>query len=213
MDELRRTYHDRIAVLRDETFDIVGEAATAVGNVTAAILERDPVAGQVVVAGAAAATGRVAAVENEVVDLLALQSPVARDLRVILAAWRIAQVAGLCLGLARALAARAGRAEDAMTTELRTLAYEIGAETVDLLGDGNAALRGLDDGAARAVIADAATSRELQRRFLAGLFRLSGVSVEAAVDLGMAARAYERLTDHAVEIAERVLSVGQVRSD
>ena len=48
-------------------------------------------------------------------------------------------------------------------------------------------------------------ARVLQRRFLAELLRLENVPVEAAVDLGMAARAYERLTDHAVEIAGRVV--------
>ena len=45
----------------------------------------------------------------------------------------------------------------------------------------------------------------LQRRFLGELLDLDDVPIEAAVDLGMMARAYERLTDHAVDIAGRVV--------
>ena len=75
---------------------------------------------------------------------------------------------------------------------LRTLAYEIGAETVGLLRRAAGAWSVLDEGLALEVIADAEPSRLLQRRFLAELLQLSGVPVESAVDLGMLARAYER---------------------
>ena len=53
-----------------------------------------------------------------------------------------------------------------------------------------------------------AESRQLQRTFLAELLELRSIPVNAAVDLGMIARVYERLTDHAVEIASRVMFVG-----
>ena len=71
--------------------------------------------------------------------------------------------------------------------------------------EASAAWTVLDDDRARAVIAAGDDCRSAQRRFLAGLLGLEGVSVETAVDLGMLARAYERLTDHAVEIADRVV--------
>jgi len=208
VDELRKTYHDRIAALRKRTIEIVRDAADAVENVTASLLEGDLAGGHVVVTDAAAAAARVAAVESEVMDLLALQSPVARDLRLVLASWRIAQIAELCLGLARTLAGRIASAPEVMTPALRSLAYEIGAETVELLRKDNVAWTVLDADAARAVIAGADSSRDFQRRYLTELFGLRDISVEGAVDLGLTARAYERLTDHAVEIAERVLTVG-----
>lgn len=205
MDELRRGYHDRIAALRAGTVAMVGDAASSVENVTAALLERDPDAGQLVVVGAVEAAARMASVEREVVELLAQQAPVARDLRTILASLRIAQVAELCLGLSRTLARRVGRSDDVMTPVLRALAYGIGAATVGLLERAKGAWVALDEDQARAVLEEAEECRSLQRRFLAELFELSAVPVDAAVDLGMAARAYERLTDHAVEIAGRVV--------
>ncbi|HEY2430829.1 MAG TPA: hypothetical protein VGI06_17975, partial [Acidimicrobiales bacterium] len=104
MDELRRPYHDRIAALRQQTVEIVRDAAAAVGNVAAARLDDTPVPGQSVLAGASRTPSRVADVEATVLELLALQAPMARDLRVIMAALRIAQIGDLCLGLGQTLA-------------------------------------------------------------------------------------------------------------
>ena len=92
-----------------------------------------------------------------------------------------------------------------MTPALRELSAEIGAQTVELLRRDSGAWNVLDEGQARDVIQASQSSRLLQRRFLAPLLLLENVPVEAAVDLGMAARAYERLTDHAVEIAGRIV--------
>lgn len=205
MDELRRAYHDRIAALRDQTIALLRDASRSVGDVTAALVERDRVAGDVVVSGSVDSTSRVAEVEAGVLDIIAQQAPVGRDLRVVLAALRIAQIADLCLGLSRTLGARVGRGEDVLTPNLRALATAIGEGTSSLLEDANGAWIVLDEDQARSVIAAAVESRNLQRRFLAELLGLDGVPVDAAVDLGMAARVYERLTDHAVEIAGRVV--------
>lgn len=205
MDELRRAYHDRIAKLRDQTIALLRDASRSVGDVTAALVERDRATGDVVVSGAVDSPSRVAEVEAGVLDIIAQQAPVGRDLRVVLAALRIAQIADLCLGLSRTLGARVGRLEDVLTPELRSLATAIGEGTSTLLEDANGAWIVLDEDQAREVVAAAREARDLQRRFLAELLGLDGVPVDAAVDLGMAARVYERLTDHAIEIAGRVL--------
>lgn len=205
MDELRRAYHDRIADLRGQSIALLRDASRSIGAVTAALVERDRDAGDVVVGAAADSASRVAEVEAGVLDIIAQQAPVGRDLRVVLAALRIAQIADLCLGLSRTLGARVGRGEDVLTPNLRALASAIGEGTSSLLEDANGAWIVLDEEQARSVIGAAGGARDLQRRFLTELLGLDGVPVDAAVDLGMAARVYERLTDHAVEIAGRVL--------
>jgi phosphate transport system protein len=204
-DELRRAYHDRLADVRERTIELVRDAAASVGNVTAALLDRDRTAGQLALATSGDAAARLAGVENEVLELLALQAPVARDLRVILASLRIAQVAELCLGLSRSLGERVGQAEDVMTDDLRRLSAEIGAGTAELLEQANGAWIVFDEDLAGQVMAGAERCRGLQRQFLAALLDLTHPPVEAAVDLGLAARVYARLTDHAVEIADRVV--------
>ena len=205
MDELRRAYHDRIADLRASTGRLVVVAADAIEHLTGALLARDTDARRAVIVELDQAGKEPAAIEAEVLDLLALESPVARDLRVVLASLFISQIADLCIGLARTLAGREGRGNSALTPALRALSSEIGAQTVELLRRANAAWAVLDEGLAMGVIDASEPARVLQRRFLAELLRLENVPVEAAVDLGMAARAYERLTDHAVEIAGRVV--------
>lgn len=211
MDERRRSYHDQITMVRDETIALVRDAAATTANVTAALLDCDLDASRRVITTAEDGIALVARVEDEIVDILALQAPVARDLRIILAALRIAQVAQLCLGLARALAGRVGGATDILTPPLRSLVRQIGAATVSLLDGADAAWSVLDQDLANQVIAAAEQSRELQRQFLVELFGLAVAPVEAAVDLGVVSRAYERLTDHAVEIAGRVVfAVGGV---
>jgi phosphate transport system protein len=205
MDELRRDYHDRIAALRVRTGRLVVAAADAIEHLTGAFLARDVDAGRALVAELDWAVKEPTAVEEEVLDLLALQAPMARDLRVVLASLFIAQAADLCIGLARNLAGRVGSGDSVTTPTLRELSAEIGAQTVDLLRRANGAWTVLDEAQAVAVIQASGESRVLQRRFLAELLQLEHVPVEAAVDLGMEARAYERLTDHAVEIAGRVV--------
>ena len=177
----------------------------AVERVTAALLADDHEAGRVLIEELASVFDEPSHVEDEVLDVLAREAPLARDLRIVLASLFIAQSAGLCLGLVRTLASRPGTGTPVLTPTLRALAYEIGAETVELLGRAAGAWDVLDEERALAVIGDADGSRLLQRRFLAELFGLTGVPVEAAVELGMLARAYERLTDHAVSIAGRVV--------
>ncbi len=184
MEELRRAYHDRIGDLHAMTVGILDDAARL--GVEADI------------------GGRLAAVEAEVLDLLAQQAPVARDLRVILAALRIAQIGDLCLGLGAVLRGRRPAVDRVLPSSLQTRVEEISAECGGLLQTAADAWRVIDDGLAGEIVARSAASRRLQAQFLAELIGVVSVPIEAAVDLGMVTRAYERLTDHAVEIAERV---------
>ncbi|MHB8465891.1 MAG: phosphate signaling complex PhoU family protein, partial [Acidimicrobiales bacterium] len=133
MDELRRSYHDRIAELHAQTIAIVTDAADALRNVTNAFVDNDLDAGRAAATDAGEATARVPAVEVEVLDLLAQQAPVARDLRLILAALRIAQIGELCLGLVGALGHRVGAGDQVLTPSLQDLIQQIGALAADLL--------------------------------------------------------------------------------
>ena len=204
-DELRRAYHDRIADLRSQTITVVRVAAASLGNVAPALLTRDLATAAAVLDEVRQAEVCAAQVESEVVDLLAQQAPVARDLRLILSSLRISQIGELCLGLVRTLASKVGRGDEVLTPSLQALLRSIGASTAELLDLANQAWIGLDEALSHAVVESAEQCRSLQRQFLAELIGLHEVPVEVGVDLGMTARAFERLTDHAVEIAARVV--------
>jgi phosphate uptake regulator len=126
-----------------------------------------------------------------------------------MASLRIAHEAELSRRLAVAIAERAGRLDPVVLTErLRPLLYEMGAEASGLLQRASQAYRALDEGIAASVIGSEGSARLLHRRFLAEFFALADTPTESAVELGVVARCYERITDHAVEIAERVRFVG-----
>ncbi len=203
--ELRRPYHDRIAELRAKTISILEDASHATEDATRALLEQDHAVGDRIAALAAATSRRVSDVDAEVLALLALQAPVARDLRIILASRDIAQTGDLCMGLCLTLGTRVEFARDVLSSDMRDTVSVIGTETAGLLLQANGAWTTLDEGQSLAVVASARKCRQTQRDFVAALVRLQGVPVEAAVDLGMAARVYERLTDHSLEVAARAL--------
>jgi phosphate transport system protein len=208
MDELRRGFHDRLALLHEEVGRLVGDAVAAVRSATGALLEGDSEA----FARAGTSEGseaREAWVESEVFDLLAREGPLARDLRFLMASLRIAHEAELSRRLAGSIAQRAGRLDPVVLTDkLRPLLYEMGAEAAGLLERAAQAYRVLDETMAAAVVGSDGPVRQLHRRFLAGFFALRDTPTESAVELGVVARCYERIADHAVEIAERVRFVG-----
>ena len=200
--ELRRAYHDRIAVIRERSLEILHLAAEGTAVATRALVES--VEGGPAPVHVETAARIAAEIDSEVVSLLALESPVARDLRVILAARDVTQIAVLCVGLCNTLAARVGSAQRLLTPDLCSLVECVGQGSAGLLRRAEAAWTTLDMDEAEAVVAGAAPVRAAHLDFFAALLRLTDVPMDAALDLGMTARAYERLTDHAVEIADRV---------
>ena len=146
-----------------------------------------------------------AAVEREVFDLLALQAPVARDLRLLLASMRVAHEAELSGGLAATIALRVDAVDGAaFDGSVRTVLAEMAHQAGDQLRDAAAAYEVLDADMAEPVIAAEGAARESHRRFLRELFRVREAPIESAVELGIIARSYERIADHAAEIAHRV---------
>ena len=202
--ELRRGYHDRIAAVRGRSALLLrsalegAEAATEFFSGDGSPADRRMP--QVDEMRAAAA-----AVDSEVMALLALESPVARDLRLILAARDVTQIGLLCVGLVADLGRRIDRVGEALDPDLRGRFGEVGTETDGLLRSAEAAWVSLDTGMAAGVPEGAQAGRTGQTALMATLIGLTAVRMETAIDLAMVARVYERLTDHALEISERVL--------
>ncbi len=203
--ELRRTYHDRIAALRSQSVAILHGAAEAAGDATAALLEPEATAGKLAAVEGAVAAAPISEVEAEVLSLLALESPVARDLRLILTSRDIAQLGELCLGLGLTLARRATQPLDVLSSELRAMIASVGEQTADLLRQASAAWSAVEADEAAGVVEAARAPRAALRSFFTELVSLPEVPVSSAVDLGLVVRVYERLIDHAVDVAGRVV--------
>lgn len=80
----------------------------------------------------------------------------------------------------------------------------MGAGAASLFASAAGAYATLDVERARALPAEDDAMDELHRRLLQELFQLSAGQVGSVVELGLIARFYERVADHAVVIAERV---------
>lgn len=154
---------------------------------------------------AADPTAPVGEVEVEVLTLMALEQPVAHDLRVLLTARDVAQLGELCLGLCFTLVRRASRVQHVLSDDVRAMILELGERVASLLSQANAAWSAIEPDEAEAVIASAGESRLVLRRLFARLVGLSDFPVSEALDPGTVVRVYERLTDHAMDIASRVL--------
>lgn len=202
--ELRRSYHDRIAEIRQRSLDIVGFSAGGVEKATTALLDGDESVVFGLDEGFGELRNEVAGIDSDVVALLALESPVARDLRIILATRDVAQIGLLCAGLCVALAGRAGGAARSLVSPITEIVIEVSAGTSGVLAMAAQAWSGLDDEAAVAVLGPLEEARMAQTRLVAALLDLEGVPMDAALDLAMATRAFERLADHAEELAGRV---------
>ena len=202
--ELRQDYHDRIADVRERSLSVLRLAITATDAATRVLTVQDATADGTELE--VEESQRIAAgVDAEVVALLALESPVARDLRMILASRDVTQIGLLCAGLAAALTDRVERVAGSLSDELCRLAGDVGTGTVQLLRAAEAAWAALDLQLASQVPAEATRVRRVQTAFITALLGMHGVAMESALDVAMVARAYERLVDHAVEVAERVL--------
>jgi phosphate transport system protein len=203
----RQDLQEQIEGVRAKSIAVVSDAVQSTKDASEALANGDMTAETLTAIEAAAPTATVGEVEHEVLVLLALQGPVARDLRVILTARDVAQLGELCLGLCFTLARLAMGVQDILSDDLRSLISELGEKTALLLDRANDAWSAIDPDEAERVIASADEVRGILRRFWTTCHEVtvSGVPVQEAIDLGTVVRMYMRLTDHAVDIATRVL--------
>jgi phosphate transport system protein len=211
VEEMRRTFHDRLAAVHDEVAELGGGAVTALRSATAALLAGDASIEAVVVARADEYLERTRAVEREVFDLIAMQAPVARDLRLLLASMRVGEEFQLCHGLAASIARRVASASAGAIfvaePSVTTILAEMGDSACCWLERARGSYVVLDRSSADKVATGALEVHDMQGRFVTALFGLRDAAVEPVVELGLIARFFERVSDHAVEIARRVAFV------
>ena len=207
---MRDAYTDQLESIFTDLASMAVMVETAVARATVALLDGDDGVARAVIAADEAIDAKRDHVEETAFSLLALQQPVAGDLRTVVAALRmvaelermgdhsvhIAKVARLRVpGVAvpdeakPTIAAMARLAQDMCAA----LAHVITEQDVD------AALRLAreDDEMDR-------LRRRSFRELLGGEWRHG---VEPAVDLALLGRYYERIADHAVSVANRVVYV------
>ncbi|HET9513540.1 MAG TPA: phosphate signaling complex protein PhoU [Gemmatimonadales bacterium] len=90
MSDSHRHFHDELSQVKVRLLTMSGEAEAALGLAVEALLDRDAEKAQRVIAGDRVIDLMEVEIEEQVINLLALQQPMARDLRTLTAAMKIA---------------------------------------------------------------------------------------------------------------------------
>ena len=205
---MRTAYHERLAALTEQLAETCGLTATAMERATQALLHADVVLAEQVITDHERVAGMSAAAQENAFVLLALQQPVASELRAIISGIQIAadleRMGALALHVARIVRRR--HPEHVLPESVNHDFAEMGRVAVEL---GNAAQEVLashdPDRAARIDEQDDAMD-ELHRHVFAVLMEHDWKhGVAAAVDVTLLGRFYERFADHAVQVARRVI--------
>lgn len=209
----RQHFHERIGSLQRAVLAIGGEVQRSIAEATEAWLRRDCDAGRRVDARTAGWSARARDTELAAYQLIATQQPMALDLRQLTSLVRLTE------SVARSgdLVAHIGRSAcferdaDAFSPALRTLVVEMATVAARLFGSALAAFEAEDGDAGRRV-EDADRELDLLRNELFASLLEGGVETAPAIDLALLGRFYERLGDHAVDIARRTsfVSTGEL---
>ena len=205
---MRTAYHEQLDELRAHLAEMCGFAATAMEHATRALLEADLSLAEQVIADHEHISAMSVRAEAAALRLLALQQPVAGDLRLIVGAIHIgADIERMgALAVHVASISRLRHPDCALPADVRTSFTEMGTLAVQLARTAQEVLLSGDhDKAARLRDEDDAVDAEHRRLFTLLIDHRWQDGVCSAVDVALLGRYYERFADHAVEIGRRVV--------
>lgn len=204
----RQHFHLRIASLQRAVLAIGNEVQRSIAEATEAWLRRDYDAAQRVDARTAGWSARARDAELAAYELIATQQPMALDLRQITALVRLTEAVSRSGDLVAHIARSACfvRQPEAFSPALRTLVLEMATVAAALFEDALAAF-GEEDADAGRLVEEADVELDLLRNELFATLLRTPADVAPAIDLALLGRFYERLGDHAVEIARRTTFV------
>jgi phosphate transport system protein len=205
---MRTAYHEQLSELSEQLGAMCGLAGAAMERATQALLQADLVLAEQVISDHEKIAELSAQAEESAFVLLALQAPVASDLRGVVAAIRVSadaeRMGGLAVHVAKIVRRR--HPEHVLPEQVNGYFAEMGRVAVELGNAAQQVLRTGDPDKARLMDDEDDDMDELHRRLFVELMdRDWKYGVAAAVDVTLLGRFYERFADHAVEIAKRVI--------
>ena len=205
---MRTVYHEQLEALNTLLAEMCGLTGVAMERATQALLQADLVMAEQVIGDHEKISAASARAEEAAFVLLALQAPVAGDLRAIVSSIQIVadveRMGALALHVAKI--ARRRHPQHTLPEEVNGYFAEMGRVAVELAGSAGEALLSRDPDAARKIREEDDAMDELHRHLFSVLMdREWKYGVAAAVDVTLLGRFYERFADHAVEISRRLI--------
>ena len=207
---MRDTYREQLDDVLADLALMAQEASTAVRAATTALLEADIHLAEQVISGDEQLDLTQSDIERRSFDLLALQAPVAGELRIIVASLRMVAELERMGDLAAHIAkiARLRYPDSAVPEALRASFVKMGdvAEKMVIAAGHTLSDRNVQN--AEELRARDQEMDELRRtQFRVLLSDDWPYGVEAAVDVALLGRYYERIADHAASLARRIIYV------
>ena len=205
---MRDAYHEQLDDILVELERMTRTVSTAVRRSTRALLAADIKAAEEIIAADIELDASGEGVEDRVFELMARQSPVANELRMLVAALRMVadleRMGDLAAHVAKV--ARMRYPQPAIPPELSALIEEMGTVAEAMVNAAGDVIKSRDVKAAQAL----ESTDDKMDKLRTNQFRMMmddswPYSVEVAVDIALLGRYYERIADHAVAMARRVV--------
>lgn len=207
---MRYAFHDQLDSIFADLADICRQVESAVRLATEALMDGNVEVAEQVISNDVQIDRARERVEDTALSLLSLQAPVAGDLRTVVAALRMVseleRMGDLAVHVAKI--ARLRTPHLAVPEPARATIGRMAAVAEDMVGRVALIIEERDVDQAETLRADDEEMDRLRRDIFTQLFNKEWeASIEAAVDLALLGRYYERIADHAVSVAGRVVFV------
>jgi phosphate transport system protein len=207
---MRDHYQEQLDSLAGGLADMCDDVAVALDKATRALLDADLRTAEEVISNDVEIDAVRAAAEEQAFALLALQAPVATDLRIVVSAIHgagdIERMGDLALHIAQT--ARRRHPQPVLPEQVRPYFSEMGRVAVSLARQAEQVIVSKDVEQARAIEDADDEMDDLHRHLFSVIMDKEWPhSVASAVDITLLGRFYERFADHAVSVAKRVVFV------
>ncbi len=205
---MRDSYHEELDAISESLVEMANMVGSAMSRATTALLDADLTLAEMVISNDAAVDEMYRATEERAFDVMARQQPVATDLRTLVTSLRMVadleRMGDNAVHVAKI--ARRRYPASAVPPQLRATVLKMGHVAEEIVAKAGSVVAQRDLTMAAELERDDDVMDELHRTLFTFLLddRWEG-GVEAAIDVTLAGRYYERFADHAVSVARRVV--------
>jgi phosphate transport system protein len=207
---MRQAFHEQLDAIFHDLAELCGDVEEAVRLATEALLSGDVAIAEQVISDDAEIDRKRELIEESAFMLLSLQQPVASDLRTIVAGLRMVgdleRMGDLSVHVAKI--ARLRVPNIAVPEPMRPTVGRMAEVAEDMVRRTSIVIAERDIDEARELAKADEEMDQLRRATFADMLSADWEhGVEAAIDVALLGRYYERIADHAVSVANRVVFV------
>ena len=205
---MRDAYHEELDGISESLVEMANMVGSAMSRATSALLDADLTLAEMVISADEAVDELYRSTEERAFDLMARQQPVASDLRVLVTSLRMVadleRMGDNAVHIAKI--ARRRYPASAVPPQLRATVLKMGHVAEEIVAKAGEVVARRDVEMAAQLERDDDVMDDLHKRLFANILDEEWEGgVEAAIDVTLAGRYYERFADHAVSVARRVV--------